>query len=57
MCPRLRRSYGSSAGISVSLGTYTSVWRQVRAAVFTPAQLRSPLARVHGRSGVGLRAA
>jgi integrase len=29
----------------VSLGTYTRVWRQARAAALTPAQHRSPLAR------------
>jgi integrase len=31
---------------AVSLGTYTRVWRQTRAAAFTPAQQRSPLAKV-----------
>jgi integrase len=30
----------------VSLGTYTRVWRQARAAALTPAQQRSPLAKV-----------
>ncbi|HKD99346.1 MAG TPA: tyrosine-type recombinase/integrase [Micromonosporaceae bacterium] len=42
---RLFQATGHRSG-AVSLGTYTRVWRQARAAAFTERQQRSPLARV-----------
>jgi integrase len=42
---RLFEAHGYRTG-AVSLGTYTRVWRQARAAALTPAQQRSPLAKV-----------
>lgn len=42
---RLFEAQGWRSG-AVSLGTYTRVWRQARAAALTPAQQRSPLAKV-----------
>ena len=41
-----RTALDKHGGDSVSNETYARVWRQARAAAFTPAQQRSPLAKV-----------